>query len=111
MPAAIQRESDNIYLLRLSGTVKRAEFDAVQKTTAADIDAGAKPRVLAVLENFEGWEKGADWGDLDFLFSHSNEIAKIAIVGEPRDEPSATAFAGAGLRRAPVQFFPSSQMA
>jgi hypothetical protein len=68
-----------------------------------------KPRVLAVLENFEGWERGADWGDLEFLFSHSHEIAKIAIVGEPRWESDALAFAGAGFRRAPVKFFPAGQ--
>ena len=43
--------------------------------------------------------------------THGNEIAKIAIVGEPRWEPEALAFAGAGFRRAPVKFFPSDQQA
>jgi hypothetical protein len=62
--------------------------------------------LLAILENFEGWERGADWNDLDFQHSHGNEIAKIGIVGEPRWEPEALVFAGAGFRRAPVKFFP-----
>jgi hypothetical protein len=43
--------------------------------------------------------------DLDFLFSHSSEISKIAIVSEPRWEALALAFTGAGFRRAPVKFF------
>jgi hypothetical protein len=111
MPATIQRENNNTYVLRMSGTVKRSEFGSVQDKTVRDIDAGVKPRVLAILENFEGWERGADWGDLEFLFSHSNEIAKIAIVGEPRWEAEALAFAGAGFRRAPVKFFPTGQLA
>ena len=111
MPATIERETNNISVLHLSGTVQRTEFGNVQDTTARDIDAGAKPRVLAILENFEGWERGADWGDLEFLFSHSHEIAKIAIVGEPRWESDALAFAGAGFRRAPVKFFPTGQEA
>ena len=111
MPATIQRETNGTYLLRLSGTVQRTEFGNVQDTTAREIDAGAKPRVLALLENFAGWERGADWGDLEFLFSHSHEIAKIAIVGEPRWEADALAFAGAGFRRAPVKFFPTGQEA
>jgi hypothetical protein len=64
-----------------------------------------------VIENFQGFERGADWGDLEFLFSHSNEIAKIAIIGEPRWESDALAFAGAGFRRAPVKFFPTGQEA
>jgi len=67
--------------------------------------------LLVILEKFEGWERGADWGnDLEFLFSHSVKIAKIAIVGEPRWETLALAFAGAGVRRAPVKFFPASEL-
>jgi len=111
MPATIQRETNNTYVLRLSGTVLRTEFDNVQDTTAGDIDRGVKPRILAILENFEGWEHSVEWGNLDFLYWHSNEIVKIAIVGEPRWEQSALAFAGAGFRNAPVKFFPDSQLA
>ena len=110
MPATIQRETNHTYTLRLSGTVQRLEFAAVQDKMAPDIDAGVKPRVLALLENFDGWERGADWGDLEFLFSHSNEIGKIAIVGEPKWERDALAFAGAGLRNALVKFFPTTQL-
>ena len=111
MPATIQHEADNICVMRVSGILKRSEFGATQNIVARDIDAGAKPRLLAILENFEGWERGADWNDLEFLFSHSNEIARIAIVGEACWEPQALAFAGAGFRRAPVKFFPPGQLA
>src|SRR5207249_12321006 len=72
---------------------------------------GSKPRLLVILENFEGWERGADWGnDLDFLFLHSGKISKIAIVAESRWETLALAFAGAGVRRAPVKFFPPNEL-
>jgi hypothetical protein len=111
MPANIQLESNNIHVLRISGTLKRSEFGQTQTAAAEAIDAGAKPRILAILENFAGWEKGADWNDLDFLVSHSHEIAKIAIIGEPRWEAEALAFAGTGFRRAPVKFFSSNQEA
>jgi hypothetical protein len=111
MPAAIHRETNDTYLLRLGATVLRSEFDQVEQTLAVDIDAGARPRILAELEDFEGFERGADWGELAFLFSQSNEIARIAIVGEPRWERDTLAFAGAGLRKAPVKFFPTSQLA
>lgn len=110
MPASIELESNNIYVMRFNGIVKRSEFGAGQTKLGREIDAGAQPRVLAILENFEGWEKGVDWNDLDFMLSHGNEIAKIAIVGEPRWEPEALAFAGAGFRRAPVKFFPTAQL-
>ena len=111
MPATIQHEPNNTYVLHINGTLLRSEFGKLQDTTAGAIDSGAHPRILAILEDFQGWEKGADWGDLEFLFSHSHEIAKIAIVGESRWETEALAFAGAGFRRAPVKFFPSNQLA
>jgi hypothetical protein len=111
MPASIQRERESIYLLRCSGTVGKDEFEAVQTALAKDIDTGVKPRILALLDGFEGWERNAGWGDLEFLFSHSSEIAKIAIVGDARWETNASAFAGAGMRPAPVKFFPTGQEA
>lgn len=111
MPANLEFESNDICVLRISGTLKRAEFAASQEALAHKIDGGARPRLLALLEKFEGWEKGADWNDLDFLFSHSDKIARIAIVAEPRWETQLLAFAGAGVRRTPVKLFPPSEVA
>lgn len=111
MPAQLEHESNNLYVVRFSGVAKRSDFAADQAVLARAIDAGAQPRVLAVLENFGGWEKGADWNDLDFQLTHGSEIAKIAIVGEPRWEAEALAFAGAGFRRAPVKYFAADQEA
>jgi SpoIIAA-like len=45
------------------------------------------------------------------MISHGGEIAKIAIVADPRWEVQALAFAGAGVRRAPVRFFPLEELA
>jgi hypothetical protein len=105
MPATLQRENNDTFLLRISGALRKSEFSGVQNKTATEIDAGVKPRILAILENFQGREKGADWGDLEFLFSHSNEIARIAIVGDAKWEAQALAFAGAGLlRRDPARW-------
>ena len=111
MAAQIQYEPDDICVLRISGILKRSEFGAEQNALARKIDMGSKPRLLVILENFEGWEGGADWGkDLDFLFLHSAKISKIAIVAESRWETLALAFAGAGVRRAPVKFFPPNDL-
>jgi len=110
MPVQIQHQSDDISVLRISGILKRSEFGAEQSALARKIDMGSKPRLLVILESFEGWERGADWNDLDFLISHGGKISKIAIVAEPRWEPLALAFAGAGVRRAPVKFFPPNEL-
>ena len=110
MSLQVEYEADNLCVLRISGTLQQSEFAATQKGLAQKIDLGSKPRVLAIVENFDGWERGADWNDLDFLVEHGGEIAKIAVVVDPKWETQALAFAGAGVRRAPVKFFPSAEI-
>ena len=109
MPAKIQYDQ-NICVIQISGTLKRSEFGEGQDAIALQIDSGEQPRILAILQNFDGWERDADWNDLDFQLTRGNEVAKIAIVGDPHWEPQALAFAGAGFRRAPVKFYPTSQL-
>jgi hypothetical protein len=111
MPAKISYEPNDVCVLHITGTLQQAEFGASQDSIARKIDEGIKPRLLAVVENFEGWERGADWNDLDFMISHGGEIAKIAVVADPQWEAKALAFAGAGVRPAPVKFFPPEQLA
>lgn len=111
MPATIEFEPNDICVLRISGTLQSAEFADAQEKLAQKIDQGAKPRVLAIAEGFEGWQRGTDWNDLDFLLSHGGAIAKIAVVTDPRWETQALAFAGAGVRKAPVKFFATDQVA
>jgi len=110
MPLQFKYDANETCVLQISGILKRDEFAAAQAELASKIDAGAKPRVLVIGENFAGWERGADWNDLDFLFSHSGEIAKIAVVADPQWEVNALAFAGAGVRGAPVKFFPPNEL-
>jgi len=110
MPVQIKYEPNETCVLRISGILKRSEFGAEERALARHIDTGLKPCLLVILENFEGWERGADWNDLDFLISHGGKIYKIAVVAEPRWETLALAFAGAGVRRAPVKFFPPSEL-
>jgi hypothetical protein len=105
MPIQIQYQPNDICVLQISGVLKQSEFGAEQSALASKIDTGSRPRLLVILENFEGWERKADWNDLDFMISHGGKISKIAIVAEPRWETLALAFAGAGVRRAPVKFF------
>ncbi|HLW36379.1 MAG TPA: STAS/SEC14 domain-containing protein [Chthoniobacterales bacterium] len=110
MSLQVEYEPADVCVLHISGTLKRSEFAATQQDIARKIDVGSKPRVLAILNDFDGWERGADWNDLDFLITHGGEIARIAVVGDPRWEVKALAFGGAGVRRTPVKFFPSGEL-
>src|SRR4029453_12422270 len=110
MPLKIEYQPNDVCVLRISGILKQSEFGAEQSALACKIETGSKPRLLVILENFDGWERGADWNDLDFLLSNSHKITRIAIIAEARWATLALAFAGAGVRLAPVKFFAPNEL-
>lgn len=96
--------------LHISGVLKRADMADFENEIARRIDAGQLPRVLVLLENFGGWQKGEDWNNFDFMFSYGDQIAKISIVGAEAKEAEVKAFTGAGLRPTPVRFFTADEI-
>lgn len=112
MGATLQNEN-GVGVLRVTGTLRKSEFDAIQAAGLRALAASPtkEGRLLVLAEGFEGWQKGDDWGDMTFFVEHGDQIAKIAVVGDPRHEAEWLAFLGAGLRRAPVKCFPPDQLA
>ena len=108
MSANLEQHNDRLLVLRVGGELKKSELDAVQSEFVEKIVGTGTVKLLVLLENFTGWERGADWGDTDFFFSHRNDFEKIAVVGHPRWEAQVLAFTGAGLRKGPVKFFPET---
>ena len=110
MSATFQYDpSTQLVELHVRGTLKRAEFAECESELAGLITGGASPRILVVCENFGGWERGQDWNNLDFMFSHGAKIARIAIVGAGTKEDELKAFTGAGMRPTPVRFFAADE--
>ena len=109
MGLAVQKERSNVWVLRITGVLRKSEQDSVQAAAAKDFEAGGTVKLLVIAEEFRGWEAGADWGDLTFLVKYGDQITKIAVVADPKWESSFLAFAGAGFRRAPVKFFRAGQ--
>jgi hypothetical protein len=111
MGVTIQQEEGNLRVLRITGLLKKPEMDAALAAEARKWGPAARMKVLVILEDFQGFERGGDWGDISFLVKHDHQIAKMAIVAEPKWESESLAFAGAGLRQGEVKFFPVNQLA
>ena len=104
MSTTVQQIGNHTWQLQVSGILKKAELDAEQAVARLAIERVGKIKVLLKLEAFQGWEKGADWGDVSFAADCGDDIERIAIVGEPRWEGEALMFTGAGIRRTPKFF-------
>ncbi len=111
MGATIEREEGNLRVLKITGLLRKSELDAALANEARQWGLTTHVKVLVVVENFNGWERGADWGNITFFETHGDQIDKIAIVAAPQLETDLLMFAGAGFRRAPVKFFPVNQLA
>jgi hypothetical protein len=83
MPITMEHEHDNVYRLEIRGMLRKADLDRCQEALA-----GEAARIGPVKLLFDG-----------------HTIERIAIVGDERWKSQTLMFAGADLRRAPVEFF------
>jgi hypothetical protein len=111
MGVTIQQEEGNLSVVRITGQLRKSEMDAALGAEARKWGPATRIRVLVTVENFEGFERGADWGDISFLVKHDHQVDKIAIGGDPKWESEMVIFAGAGFRQGQVKFFPLNQLA
>ena len=110
MPASLHHESANLYRLHISGLLRGREMEEVRDVASQVITRTGGIKLMCVIERFEGWEPTEDWSDMSFDLSFGKQIEQIAIVAEEKWRDQALMFAGAGVRKAPVEFFPCSQM-
>ena len=106
MGATIKQEDNGLWVLRISGALRKEEMDAVQAAGIEGLGPQENASVLVIVEeDFRGWVGDEVWGDMTFFMEHGDRIEKMAIVGDPKWESRMLMFSGAGLRRTPVKYF------
>jgi hypothetical protein len=105
MPISMECEHDNVFRIDIRGILRKADLERCQERLAGEMARRGPVKLLFVLEAFEGWEPDAGWNDLSFYVAHGDTIDRIAIVGPERWRSETLMFAGADLRKAPVEFF------
>lgn len=106
MALTLEHERDNVFRIDLYGRLRKADFQRCEQQLEQEIGRIGNVRLLIVVGDFSGWDPGAPWNDLTFYMEHGDAIERIAIVGPERWRSHMLMFAGADLRRAPVEYFP-----
>ncbi len=105
MSMSVQQEQNNVYRLDVRGMLEKQDFQRCQEELVKEMGRVGNIRLLFVLDAFEGWDQKDDWRDIAFYTKYGSSIDRIAIVGDERWRSETLMFAGADLRRGPVQFF------
>jgi hypothetical protein len=111
MAVTILDATGPIVSARISGELGRPEVSRIQAVAKEAIRRCGKINALFILDNFRGWKRAGDWGDVTFLTEHDQDIAKIAVVGEEEWRDLIYAFLAKGFRQAAVEFFLPADLA
>ena len=96
---------------KISGELGKAEVGQIQAAALKAIQRCGKISALFILENFQGWKREGDWGDITFMTELDKDIAKIAVVGDEKWRDFTNAFLAKGFRQAQVEYFLPADLA
>ena len=105
MSTQIVNNKEGILTVKITGHLTQADLLATQSAAAEILRAHGESRLLFIAEDFQGWERGADWGEMSAQFELDRYAKRIAIVGEQRWKDLALLFAGKGVRRVAIEYF------
>ena len=97
---------EDVIVVRASGTLtaKNYEIAIPELEHAMELSDGPL-RILMRLEDFQGWEIGALWRELEFDLKHRGDFGRIAVLGETALEKWGTTLS-APFAKAEMRFFP-----
>ena len=99
------KESDDLFVIEVQGTLTFEDKTEIEKKARQQIDTSSKVKLLLLAEQFTGWSKEGDWGDLTFFHEYDPYIEKIAVVANEKWKDQLPMFIGAGRRQGEVKFF------
>jgi hypothetical protein len=110
MSASIETAANGLITIKITGKLTQPEWLDLQKESGTHIQQFGRARVLIITENFQGWERKGDWGDVSFQAKYDKAIERMAIVAEKKWEDLTLMFTAKGLRPFPIEFFEPSEV-
>jgi SpoIIAA-like len=109
--AEILGTDNGVVTIKISGTLGQTDWLATQKKAAEVLQQQGRSKVLVLADDFDGWEKGGNWGELAGQMELDDYMNRMAIVGDPKWQTLALLFAGKGLRRVDIEYFTPPDLA
>ena len=65
---ALTKESEDLFVVQVKGIYTFEDSREIESKLGAEIDGSQKVRLLVLAEEFSGWGKEGDWGDITFFY-------------------------------------------
>jgi hypothetical protein len=78
--------TSKVLAFKMSGKLHDEDYKKFVPLIDQSAAAHGKVRLLAVFEDFHGWDMHALWDDIKFSTTHCRVIERIALVGEKKWE-------------------------
>jgi hypothetical protein len=82
----LPESSGKVLAFKMSGKLHDEDYKTFVPLVDNAIAEHGKVRMLAVFEDFHGWDLHAMWDDVKFATTHCTKIERIALVGERKWE-------------------------
>jgi len=105
MSIIFTKESENCFVICIKGVLTFDDLKEAEKSGREGIDRSQKVNLLVLAEQFSGWGKDGDWGDLTFMNEYDSNVERIAVVADEKWRDQLLMFLGDGRRQASVMFF------
>lgn len=101
MSAKIVSTHGGIVTARVTGVLTQPALARLQDSVVAFIRQHGSVAILVLVEDFQGWQQGDEWGEVSFM-DNDPYIRKMAIVGEKQWENLTLVFVGTASSPAPA---------
>lgn len=109
MSVSFTKESEGLFVVSVEGILTFNDLEEIENSLSTAIDRSRKINLLLLAENFSGWAKEGDWGNLSFMREHDPYVQKIAVVTSEEWKDQMLMFLAAGLRKASVETFSTGE--
>jgi hypothetical protein len=100
-----------VVTIRVTGLFSPADQAKLQEFILASHPQQGSLSILAIVEDFQGWQQASTWEDVSLMEKNDPYIRKMAIVGEKQWEDMALLFTAKGLRLFPIEYFLPTDLA
>ncbi|HVM49641.1 MAG TPA: STAS/SEC14 domain-containing protein [Candidatus Acidoferrum sp.] len=78
----LSRSGGRVLGFRMSGKLHDEDYQQFLPLVETAMQANGKVRLLALFQDFHGWDLHAVWDDTKFAARHRSDVERIALVGE-----------------------------